>query len=408
MARSTAFDGFCGVDDDNNYLELSWHWNWNRPVSRVRGVTGWATVVRSTNTAVAAVGSVRRYHKCAQNPCTARWKHASAFFGPPVHVRPVESFPDLPNARAFAPALPIEAAAAGSSPPAAPAVERPALGPAVPAVAEASLLVPGSVEVTGPQPIESAVAGAAPEPSSLQSGVPPPAALSPPPAAALSPAAAGPPADAPPGRAACAPSGAQLREADAAPAASDAAVVDLTNQCPAAAAAESAMLGKLLQLARDIRGECKHVGYSFFVLFALSRQCKPYMWEGESRVPLIDTFAQWALELDFSAVAVDGVCCCFDASHGVWVQVSEQHPLKRVGHFMAGITNSPEMRDGSSLENFYRKLGVIILPTCTDGDCAIDTACVMLGLPRTLENRNALRQEPAQIIKQLINHSLFG
>ena len=50
-------------------------------------------------------------------------------------------------------------------------------------------------------------------------------------------------------------------------------------------------------------------------------------------------------------------------------------------------------QDAESLEGFYSRLGIAVLDTIPDGDCAIDTMCIMLGLPRTQEQRNAIREE---------------
>ena len=33
------------------------------------------------------------------------------------------------------------------------------------------------------------------------------------------------------------------------------------------------------------------------------------------------------------------------------------------------------------MDSFYARLGIVLLGTVMDGDCGIDTACMMLGLP---------------------------
>ena len=50
------------------------------------------------------------------------------------------------------------------------------------------------------------------------------------------------------------------------------------------------------------------------------------------------------------------------------------------------------------MDSFYARLGIVILGSVMDGNCGIDTACMMLGLPQTSENRNALRQEIADYL----------
>ena len=48
---------------------------------------------------------------------------------------------------------------------------------------------------------------------------------------------------------------------------------------------------------------------------------------------------------------------------------------------------------GPGLQGFYSNKGIAVLGTVMDGDCGIDVACQMLGLPQTREPREALRVE---------------
>ena len=47
-----------------------------------------------------------------------------------------------------------------------------------------------------------------------------------------------------------------------------------------------------------------------------------------------------------------------------------------------------------TIEGFYSTLGLALLGTVVDGDCGIDVACQMEGLPQTAEQRTLLREEP--------------
>ena len=49
--------------------------------------------------------------------------------------------------------------------------------------------------------------------------------------------------------------------------------------------------------------------------------------------------------------------------------------------------------DETSVEGFYQRLGMDVLGTVVDGDCGLDVACQMLGLPDSAEGRGALRAE---------------
>ena len=45
------------------------------------------------------------------------------------------------------------------------------------------------------------------------------------------------------------------------------------------------------------------------------------------------------------------------------------------------------------MQGYYSSRGVAVLGTVMDGDCGIDVACQMLGLPQTLAQRAVLREE---------------
>ena len=48
---------------------------------------------------------------------------------------------------------------------------------------------------------------------------------------------------------------------------------------------------------------------------------------------------------------------------------------------------------GPGLQGFYSSNGIAVLGTVMDGHCGIDVSCQMLGLPQTLAQRTALREE---------------
>ena len=162
------------------------------------------------------------------------------------------------------------------------------------------------------------------------------------------------------------------------------------------------IFARILALAREIRTPRTYVGYSFFVLVGLARKCQPCMWEGENRVNLLSTFAPWGLEAAVAECAVDGVVCCMKAMPNGRAEmgpVSAEQPLSDCRHFVACHALDHELEcNGESMQAFYGRLGVVLLGTVMDGDCGIDTACMMLGLPQNSANRDALRQEIADYL----------
>ena len=79
--------------------------------------------------------------------------------------------------------------------------------------------------------------------------------------------------------------------------------------------------------------------------------------------------------------------------------VSEVHPLTECRHFIAGHVSSTPLADHSSgIRGFYAQRQVVVIATVVDGDCGLDVACLMLGLPRTLANRSELRHALADYL----------
>ena len=48
---------------------------------------------------------------------------------------------------------------------------------------------------------------------------------------------------------------------------------------------------------------------------------------------------------------------------------------------------------GDSIEALYSSMGMALLGTVVDGDCGIDVACQMMGLPQTAVQRALVREE---------------
>ena len=74
--------------------------------------------------------------------------------------------------------------------------------------------------------------------------------------------------------------------------------------------------------------------------------------------------------------------------------VPDRHPLSTCSHFVAGAPMEGVGHEGGpGLEGYYSSRGLVLLGTVMDGDCGIDVACQMLGLPQTFAQRAALRED---------------
>ena len=158
------------------------------------------------------------------------------------------------------------------------------------------------------------------------------------------------------------------------------------------------------ELARRIRSPSSYVGYSFFVLLGITKQCQPVMWEGSHRTNLLEKFAPWALQSAVAACAVDGLVCCMrslPSGRVELVPVSEDQPLSECQHFVACHKLPISLQcEGDSIEAFYGRLGVVLLNTAMDSNCGLDVACQMLGLPTKASCRDELRREIADYLLQ--------
>ena len=105
-------------------------------------------------------------------------------------------------------------------------------------------------------------------------------------------------------------------------------------------AAKDRIEAAALRLAREIRKPKAWIGYVAFVLFALLKRTKVHVWEGDYKFNLIKHFAPWAeghctKECAYAAIpcglkrSIDGLAEC--------VQISEEAPLTRMAHWVAGI-----------------------------------------------------------------------
>lgn len=156
---------------------------------------------------------------------------------------------------------------------------------------------------------------------------------------------------------------------------------------------------KLMKLSRSIRRPREWIGYSAFVVFALLRKVRVYVWEGRTRVDLCKAaLPPWKLEELSRAPAVDAIACCAvpqDSGPPVWAPVSEDRPLIMCNHFVAGVcTDFVDVTgDLSTVDGLYSALGVHVVSTLADGDCGLDCMLQMIQEVSTPEARRQLRQD---------------
>ena len=388
MAKCNYTDTICAECYDSNpdpksreqparkgYYEFRWNPGPTKPKNNHNGWTGWATLLYTTNTnpTFNVVNADYRFHLCANYPCTARWDLGRYGTTPePTHVRLVpqralvESAEPSSAAEASVEAAPQEAAvvqASGSAVASSDAVPEEAIGTEPSSSAVASLTtVPEEATASEINPEGEAM----PEVHSPPKGAP---------LCALAPAAPAAPVD----------------------------FVDVEKFAVApdtapAVAARRRVEARLLELARQIRKPHAYVGYAAFILMGLVKKCRPCVFEGAVHLDLLKVFAPWALSQSTTELAVSAVPCALNASANGLAElmpICKEYPLSNTRHFVGACTmeESGTAAEALMFETFYASMGICILATVLDGDCAFHVMTMMLGIDTGFESRRELRIE---------------
>ena len=357
--------------NDAGYYQFHWsaHGNGLPAVTvNANGTTGWATIMSSTNSACKP-RTQRRIHICMFKPCKAVYPTSKyGLVGPPLHLQEVPKPDELMLQKVREPNEPTLPAVAAPSTASSSSVNE--FAPVAPAL------------VVEPAPEEEPTTALQPEVSSdvvLVPGSPKGAALQ-----YMRPPAPASPMDV------------------------DSFAVSIAS-CPEDGA-QRTIESTLLALAREIRRPHAYVGYSAFLLMAFLKKCRPCVWEGSSFIDLLDVFAPWGKEQCTKPVVITAVPCAVIAQAGGSVElapISVDHPLSSTKHFVAGMPcPACEVQQSCcSFEVLYASLGVNIMPTVLDGDCAFDVMCLMLGQPCSLSARKELRLDVSDYLIARIGES---
>ena len=192
------------------------------------------------------------------------------------------------------------------------------------------------------------------------------------------------------------------------PSSAQTAVAAPTDEADDRIAAMGRIHAAALNLAREIRKPQACVGYIAFVLFALLKRCRPQAWEGSNKFCFIEHFAPWAKDMCTKECAYAVLPCVLerDASGVVeCMQISEQSPLSKMSHYVAGIDIPRAKRRlrirGSTISAPMTAFAAgHYVPTVCDGDCGLDVMCLILGIERSLYERNSLRAELSDYLLQ--------
>ena len=381
------------------YYEFRWNPGPTKRKQNHNGTTGWATLLYTTNTnpSYNKLNAEHRFHVCANSPCNVR--HPLSKYGhmpEPTHVRLVPKRENVavaePSSSAVASleAAPEGATVAESSSSAVASLEAAPEGSAVAessssavassetATEEAAVTEPSGSAVASSEtvPEEAMVTETSPEGEDMTEVHTHPKSA---PLSALVPPAPAAPVSC--SNVAC--------DVDA--------VASAPDNEPAVAARDR-IEARLLKLAREIRSPRAYVGYAAFILMGLLKKCRPRVYEGAAHIDLLKVFAPWATNHCTTELAVVAVPCALKATPNGLAElmpVCEEYPLSSIRHFVGGVGMEETAGSATSnlFETMYASMGVGILSTVLDGDCAFDVQTLMLGIDPIFECRKALRIE---------------
>ena len=171
------------------------------------------------------------------------------------------------------------------------------------------------------------------------------------------------------------------------------------------------------QLSAFIKGlqeKYAYIGVSAFLLLALSRRMRLYVWYGLQRVDIVQEYAAWAAEAITTETSIEAIGCIVskdEATGDENLRVPED--ARDVNHWVACVHSGDCHGDGveaveshgdGALANLdgssddtrtfaatYLSVNRIAIGTIADGTCGLDVMCWMLGLKRDSAHRQVLR-----------------
>ena len=164
------------------------------------------------------------------------------------------------------------------------------------------------------------------------------------------------------------------------------------------------LAGEMRDLIAELRKPREYIGLHAFLLFALQKRLRVFVWFGTQRYDLLHKFAPWALDSITAEAAFEAIACrtSEDEDSGAR-RLHIVEDTREVNHWVACIkTNTggshgdgevPSDEDTLTFHSLYFSLGRIVVVTIADGDCGLDVQSLMLGALRASRVRQRLRTE---------------
>ena len=167
----------------------------------------------------------------------------------------------------------------------------------------------------------------------------------------------------------------------------------------------------------DLQETGSYTGVAAFMVFALLKQLRVFVWHGSQREDIIAKYAPWASTQIPAAAPFEAIACRLSVSDaGVYSHHIVEDP-REVNHWVACVDQGGRHGDGAEADDeetltfqaIYLSFNRIVTCTVCDGDCGLDVLCLMGGLSRCRLQRDSLRTElSAFVLKHAGNRALIS
>ena len=166
-------------------------------------------------------------------------------------------------------------------------------------------------------------------------------------------------------------------------------------------------------LFNELTTPTKYIGVFAFLLLALIKRLRVYVWYVDEREDLVAKYAPWALESLRTEAPFEAIACRLDGHGGL----HELEDARETNHWVACVKVDACQVDAAVAADaesqtfyaFYFSHNRVVLQTIADGDCAIDVMCLMIGAFRRLAARTAIRIELGDfLLRHAGNRSLIA
>ena len=167
----------------------------------------------------------------------------------------------------------------------------------------------------------------------------------------------------------------------------------------------------------DLQETWSYTGVSAFMVFALLKQLRVFVWYGSQREDIIAKYAPWASTQIPAATPFEAIACRLSVSDAGVVSHHIVEDPREVNHWVACVDQGGRHGDGAEADDeetltfqaMYLSFNRIVTWTVCDGDCGLDVLCLMGCLSRCRLQRDSWRTElSAFVVKHAGNRALIS